>query len=118
MRGALDLPKNGIKWQFFGIFSSACPLVYMDGVKRREVRGSLSRVGHRAGIGRVSAGREQPRSWLRYQLLYDRIRAAERAESQGSTDVPFTEGLTMAKKSRPAHFVARRGRSELVHPAR
>jgi hypothetical protein len=87
----------------------------MDGITKREVRGSSSRVGHRAGIGRISAGREHPRSWLRYQLLYDMARAAGRVESQGSTDVLFAEGLTRAKKSWPAHFEARMGRGESVH---
>ena len=112
------MPKNGKKWRFFRVFRAPahrCTWTASGGARPVARRRGSAIV--RALVGSAKEERHS-RSWFRYQLLYDRTRAAERVESQRSTDVPFAEGLTRAKKSGPAHFVARRGRSESVHPGR
>ena len=119
MRRALDLPKNGLEWQFSGHFSSIRTQVYMDGIREHMVHCSSSRVGHRAGIGRISEGREAF-SIVVSLSIYCTI-------GPGPPIGPKVKGRLMSHSQKdlrgqknlgPRTFGARRGRNESVHPAR
>ena len=72
MRGALDLPKNGIKWQFFGVFRAHVhQCTWTASGSARSVARRRGSAIVRALVGSVKEERHS-RSWFRYQLLYDR----------------------------------------------
>ena len=99
MRGALHRPKNGLEWQFWGLFpASVHQCTWAASRSAWSVARRRESAIVRALVGSVKEERHS-RSWFRYQLLYDRTRAADRVESQGSTDVPFARRTYEGKKN-------------------